>query len=186
MAQKPTYARRTAAPRAAAPKRGYGFKAMSGLIQTRVRGAGEKRGFAVMRLLTHWEEIVGPEMSKLATPVKMGYGREGFGATLTILVTGANAPMVQMQLPQIRERVNGCYGYAAVSRVAITQTAPVGFHEGRTPFDGPAKIEKPPVTEEVKKASADLSDGVEDEGLRQALDLLARNVLSRKDAPERN
>ena len=186
MAQKPTYAKRNAAPRPAARKRGYGFTAMSGLIQTRVKGAGEKRGFAVMRLLTHWEEIVGPDMARLATPVKMGYGREGFGATLTILVTGANAPMVQMQLPQIRERVNGCYGYAAVSRVAITQTAPVGFHEGRTPFDGPPKKEKPPVTAEVKKASADLSDGVEDEGLRQALDLLARNVLSRKDAPERN
>jgi len=186
MAQKPTYAKRSAAPRSAARKRGYGFTAMSGLIQHRVKGAGEKRGFAVMRLLTHWEEIVGPDMARLATPVKMGYGREGFGATLTILVTGANAPMVQMQLPQIRERVNGCYGYAAVSRVAITQTAPTGFHEGRTPFDGPAKKQKPPVTAEVKKASAELSDGVEDDGLKQALDLLARNVLSRKQAQERN
>ncbi len=94
--------------------------------------------------------------------------------------------MVQMQLPQIRERVNACYGYSAISRVAITQTAPVGFHEGRARFEHAPSPEKPAVSEEIKQASAALSDGVEDEGLRRALDTLAQNFLQRHGAQEGN
>ncbi|NNK78783.1 MAG: DUF721 domain-containing protein, partial [Litoreibacter sp.] len=88
-----------------APRRSRGFAAMSGLIQRDVRKAGEKRGFAVMRLLTHWSEIVGEDLAGIAQPVKVGYGREGFGATLTVLTNGPNAPILQTQLPKIRERV---------------------------------------------------------------------------------
>ncbi|MEM7472868.1 MAG: DciA family protein [Pseudomonadota bacterium] len=181
MATKQTYAKSKRAPR-----RGRGFAAMSGLIKTPVKMAGEKRGFAVMRLLTHWEEIAGPDLAKLATPVKMGYSRDGFGATLTILVTGANAPMVQMQLPQIRERVNACYGYSAISRVAITQTAPVGFHEGRARFEHAPVPQAPPVSEKIKQASAEMVEGAQDEGLKQALDALAQNFLKRQGAKEGN
>lgn len=167
-------------------RRGRGFAAMSGLIKTPIKAAGEKRGFAVMRLLTHWAEIVGPDMAKIATPVKVGYARDGFGATLTVLATGANAPMLQMQLPQIREKVNACYGYSAISRVVITQTAPVGFHEGQARFDHGDRPARPPVTEAVKEVSAELAADVEDDGLRTALDQLAQNVLSRERASKRN
>lgn len=177
MAGKTTYSKRGYAPR-----RGRGFAAMSGLIKTPIKTAGEKRGFAVMRLLTHWTEIVGEDMAKMAIPVKIGYSRDGFGAVLTVLVTGANAPMVQMQLPQIRDKVNACYGYSAISRVGITQTAPAGFHEGRAMFDAARKPQKPPVSEEVKRTSAALAGDVENEGLRAALETLAQNVLSRSSA----
>ena len=152
MPTKPTYSKGYTAPR-----RGLGFAAMSGLIQTRVKTAGEKRGFAVMRLLTHWQEIVGEDTAKMTTPVKVGYSRDGFGAVLTVLTTGSNAPLVQMQLPQIRDRVNGCYGYSAISRVVVTQTAPVGFHEGRTAFEAVQEKPKAPVSAEVKKTSAKLA-----------------------------
>lgn len=181
MAGKPTHSKRHNAPR-----RGRGFASMSGLIRRPVKTAGEKRGFAVMRLLTHWTEIVGPDMAKMAIPVKVGYSRDGFGAVLTVLVTGSNAPMVQMQLPQIREKVNACYGYSAISRVAITQTAPVGFHEGRAMFEAAPKQEKPPVSEDVRRTSAALAGDIENEGLRAALEALGQNVLSRKSASKGN
>jgi len=100
----------------------------------------------------------------------------------TVLVTGSNAPMVQMQLPQIRDKVNACYGYSAISKVAITQTAPVGFHEGRAMFEAAPAPQKPPVSEEVKQTSAALAGDVENEGLRSALETLAQNVLSRSSA----
>jgi hypothetical protein len=56
-----------------------GFEAASGLLKTQVRVAGESRGFAVTRLLTHWTEIAGEEMARVTRPVKVGYGREGMG-----------------------------------------------------------------------------------------------------------
>jgi hypothetical protein len=40
---------------------------------------------------------------------------------LVILTTGAQAQMLEMQLPQLREKVNACYGYNAISRIRITQ-----------------------------------------------------------------
>ena len=51
--------------------------------------------------------------------------------------------MVQMQLPKLRERVNACYGYNAISRILLTQTAPTGFAEGQAEF-APAPKPKPP------------------------------------------
>ena len=36
----------------------YGFSRAAALMQTRIRSASEKRGFAVTRLLTHWAEVV--------------------------------------------------------------------------------------------------------------------------------
>ncbi|MEM7719653.1 MAG: DUF721 domain-containing protein, partial [Pseudomonadota bacterium] len=102
-------------------RRKRGFERASALASERIRSASESRGFAVARLLTHWAEIVGPDVAKIARPVDISYGR-GFGATLTVLTTGAQAPMLEMEKERLRDRVNACYGYAAVQKVRITQT----------------------------------------------------------------
>lgn len=161
-------------------RRGHGFRAVAALVQAPVRAAGEARGFAVARLLTHWAEVVGEEVAAMALPVKVGYGREGFGATLTLMTTGAAAPVLQMQLPKIRERVNACYGYNAIARILITQTAPSGFAEGRPAFDGarPAGAPARPVDPAVVAAAHDLAAGIGDAGLRAALEALGQKVLS--------
>ena len=75
-----------------------GFSRAATLMQTSIRHASEERGFAVTRLLTHWTEVVGEATAKIATPVNVSYGKGGMGATLTLLVKAAEAPMVQMAL----------------------------------------------------------------------------------------
>lgn len=176
---------KTAQPKQAVPRRrgSKGFSAMSGLIEGQIRRAGEKRGFAVMRLLTHWAEIVGADTAKMARPVDVGYSRDGFGATLTVLCSGSTAPLVQQMAPQIREKVNACYGYSAISRVRITQTAPVGFHEGQMAFNSGPKPAKPAPAPEVVAASATLARDVESDGLRHALEQLGQNVMVRNSKP---
>lgn len=156
-------------------RRSRGFERASGLVAARVRKAGEGRGFAVARVLTHWDEIVGAETAALARPVKVSYGRDGIGATLTLLCTGAAAPMVQMRLEEIRGKVNACYGYAAISRLKVTQTSAEGLAEAPAAFE-PAPEAPRPGAEDAARAAA---GGVEDPGLRAALELLGRNVLSR-------
>lgn len=160
-------------------RRQKGFEPAARLVGERVRKAGESRGFAVSRLLTHWAEVVGPEIAALARPVKMNYGRGGLGATLTLLATGPNAPLVQMHLPRIREKVNACYGYNAVSRVTVTQTAAQGFAEPAAPFGHAQHPAELPA--EVRAAATRAAEGVTDAGLRGALEALAQNVLSRPD-----
>ncbi|MCV6596310.1 MAG: DUF721 domain-containing protein [Mangrovicoccus sp.] len=123
--------RAPSSPKKPAPykKRRRGFSRAGMLVETQIRQAGESRGFAVSRLLTHWSEIVGEDLAKLCRPLRTNYGRGSFGATLTVLASGAAAPIVQARLPELQERVNACYGYTAISRVKITQTAPEGFGE---------------------------------------------------------
>ena len=58
-----------------------GFKRTATLLGDRIRKAGESRGFAVSRVLTHWAEIVGSDLAQMCRPVEVSYGRGGFGAT---------------------------------------------------------------------------------------------------------
>lgn len=165
-------------------RRKRGFERTASLLTARIREAGEARGFAVTRLLTHWEEIAGAETARVARPVKVSYGRDGgFGATLVLLTTGANAPMLEMQKDRIRERVNGVYGYAAISRIRITQTAPTGFAEGQAQFARPAKPTAATPDPEVAREATAMSADVGDPKLRAALERLAQNVLSRRAGP---
>ena len=155
-----------------------GFEPAFGLMKDAVRAAGESRGFAVARLLTHWAEAVGEDMARKTRPVKIGYGKGGMGATLTLLVKAAEAPMVQMALPQLKDRVNAVYGYAAVSHIHLTQTAATGFAEGQAEFTPTVRPVKPADPALTAKAQA-AADGVTDPTLRSALEQLAQNILTR-------
>jgi hypothetical protein len=158
----------------------YGFKRTSALLQTSIRRASESRGFAQSRLLTHWAEVVGDDIAAIARPVEVSYARQGMGATLTLLTTGAQAPMLEMQKEKLRERVNAVYGYNAIARIRITQTAPVGFAEGQVDFTHRPKEATPPaVAPEMLQAATSLAAPVTDDGLRAALERLARNVLTK-------
>jgi len=156
-----------------------GFARASGLLQSRIRKAGETRGFAVSRLLTHWAEIVGEDVARIARPVNVSYAKGGFGATLSVLTTGAQAPMLEMQKEQIREKVNACYGYNAIARLRITQTAPTGFAEGQAQFDRPAPEAPKAPPPEVVQVARTVAQGVKSDDLRLALERLATNVLTR-------
>ncbi|MCX7889390.1 MAG: DUF721 domain-containing protein [Rhodobacteraceae bacterium] len=164
-----------------ADRRMRGFEPAAGLLRDTLRRAGEARGFAVARVLTHWPEIAGPRTAALCRPVRLRYGREGLGATLTLAVAGAAAPQVQMELPAIRDRVNACYGYNAVARIVLTQApadgpATDGLAEKGAPFR-PAAAPAP--APGVAEAAAGIAAGVGDPDLRRALEALGRNVISR-------
>jgi hypothetical protein len=161
-------------------RRQRGFEPAGGLVKAPVRAVGETRGFAVARLLTHWAEVAGEELAAKTRPVKIGYGKGGMGATLTLLVKAAEAPMVQMALPHLKDRVNAVYGYAAVSHIHLTQTAATGFAEGQADFAHAPKVAPMRAPDPAVLARAhEAADGVADPGLRAALEQLAQNILTR-------
>lgn len=156
-----------------------GFQRTASVLSERIRRAGESRGFAVSRLLTHWAEIAGPEIAGIARPVNISYGRGGLGATLTVLTTGPQAPMLEMQKGGLREKVNAVYGYNAIARVHITQTAPDGFHEGQAMFEHSQKREVSQPDPKIARQAAKAVGPVGNDDLRAALERLGQNVLSR-------
>lgn len=173
MAKKPDMAHGKGKGVSSAKPLAKGFVHVGGLFAQRLRTNAEKRGFAETRLLTQWPEIVGANIASLTRPVSVSYGSGGIGATLTLLADGPHAPELQVQLPAIKERVNASYGYNAISRIKLTQTATSGFGEAAVPFtpNQPAPI----IDTEINTAL----DRIGDTGLRQALDQLGRSVLAR-------
>lgn len=161
-----------------------GFQRTSTLLRDRIRRASETRGFAETRVLTHWAEIVGQDMAAICKPVDVKFGRQGFGATLTVLTTGAQAPMLEMQKEKLRERVNSAYGYNAIAHMRITQTAPIGFSDGQAQFGAaPKPQETPPDPVAVNEAKT-MAAPVGDQDLRHALERLATNVLTKANSKD--
>jgi len=158
-----------------------GFKQTATLLTGRIRQASESRGFAQSRLLTDWTEVAGADIAAIARPVEVSYGRGGVGATLTLLTTGAQAPMLEMQKDQLRQRVNAVYGYNAIARIRITQTAATGFADGQVAFEHrqtkAAPLEPAP---EMAQAAANVVAPVEDETLRAALERLGAHILTKE------
>lgn len=180
MARSPTTPTKAYTP--SPSRRMRGFEPAAGLVKEPIRAVGEARGFPVTRLLTGWPEIAGEALAQVTRPVRCGYGREGFGATLTLLVASAHAPMVQMELPRLKDRVNAAYGYAAISRITLTQTAASGFAEGQAQFLGAPKPAAVPVP--ISPEAAAVAAPVRDENLRAALEALAQNIFNRRKTTE--
>lgn len=169
-------ARSTVPSRPARRKRG--FEAASKLVAAHLRGPLEKRGFSETKLITHWAEIVGEEIAAAAMPVKIRFSRGRLGATLVLLTTGGHAPVLAMQKESICDKVNACYGHLAISEIQITQTAPTGFAEGQVQFSArpkPAAAPSPEILQAAHAAAAPIHDA----RLKEALERLARNVLTK-------
>lgn len=160
-----------------------GFARTSSLLKGRIRDASASRGFAQSRVLTHWEEIAGPDTARISRPVEITYAKGGFGATLVLLTTGSNAPILEMEKEALRARVNAVYGYNAIARIRITQTAPTGFADGKVSFDhAPKKSTRTEAQIEADAATRRDVAPVKDQTLRNALAQLGAHIKSRRQS----
>ena len=161
-------------------KRKRGFVRAGGLIEPQMRTAAAKRGFAQARLRALWGEIAGPEFAGICAPLRLARARGPAGGLLTLAVSGAHAPQLQMLMPLLRERVNAALGPGTVGRIQLTHAAP-GLAESASAFR-PAATAPPPDIGSLKGTLSSIGDG----DLRDALETLARNVLSRNRNPHRS
>lgn len=71
-------------------------------------------------IVAHWSEIVGTEYARHSAPEELRFplGKRS-GGVLKVLVTGAFAPLLRHVEPQVVERANRFFGYAAVARLAL-------------------------------------------------------------------
>lgn len=162
-------------------RRGGAFRQAGADLRPGLTDAAGRRGFAEPEILLRWAEIVGPALAPDCRPVKVVYGRQpALGATLVVENSGPRATEIQHMAPQILERINSFYGYRAIARLRVTQTAPApaGFAEAQPAFDGPA--DSPPPAAAQARAAV-LADGIQDPGLRAVLTRLGGHVLAQND-----
>ena len=164
-----------------------GFKKASVLLRKNIQKVSESRGFAQSRVLTHWSEIVGDEISSVSIPTKVSYRTDGLGATLTILTSGSNGPILEMQKEFIRNKINAVYGYNAVHKIKITQSSPVALI-GKNEASMNIMPKKNKISGKISPSLEKAVNEIDDKNLRQGLEELAINVftkLSNRSSSER-
>jgi hypothetical protein len=123
-----------------------------------------KQGFAATDIVTHWPDIVGPEIAAHAEPIKLQWprrsGEEPEAATLVLRVEGPAAIEVQHLSGVILERINRFFGWFAVRRIAIRQAPLTRRTERRAP-----SAPDPAAVAQVAKNLPEIAD----DGLRDAL-----------------
>ena len=153
--------------------RGRGARAVSELVPA-IGGAAFRRfGFMQNQVVARWAEIVGEQYARHSAPesISFPHGKKN-GGTLKVCVTGAFAPMLRHVEPQVIERVNRFFGYAAVARIAI--------RHGDLPVTAKAP---PPVDQPLSaETSATLRD-IADPDLRASLESLARALSATRGVP---
>jgi hypothetical protein len=159
-----------------AARRGRGFARAGGLISPQMRTAAARRGFLEAKLRALWGEIAGMEIAAVSEPQKLATARGPAGGLLRLSVDGAHAPQLQMMLPQLVERINAALGPGTVGRIQLVQG---GGPRTRTPPPASPARAPAPETADIAEVEPTLSS-IGDDGLRRALETLARNVVSRE------
>ncbi|HTZ79652.1 MAG TPA: DciA family protein [Stellaceae bacterium] len=81
-----------------------------------------KQGLGEAQLVSEWAAVVGAELAASTLPIRLSFPAGGRrNGTLKLRVTSAAALAVQHREPQILERINGFFGYAAVARLVLMQ-----------------------------------------------------------------
>jgi hypothetical protein len=113
-----------AIPAPAERPRGGRARAVSEIVPDVGRLAFRRFGFIQSSVVSRWREIVGERYAHASVPesIRFPQGKRQDG-TLTLLVTGAHAPMMSHVTGVIIERVNRFFGYSAVAKVVIRQGA---------------------------------------------------------------
>jgi hypothetical protein len=171
---------RAPAPRAATPtdgrsRRGGGLRRLPDLLGRVLDPAARRRGLAEAKLLTEWPTIVGPWLATRCQPVRLSHGAGKAGCVLALHVAGTAALELQHSEPQLIERINGFFGYPAVSRLRLVQ-APRPDARARAL---PIEESRLSGAEEAEIATA--VRGIGDPALQAALAGLGRTLKTRRN-----
>ena len=150
-------------------------RAIAELVARLTRRPLGRRGFSEAALVAEWPAIVGPLKGNATLPLKISFPPgERTGGTLHVRVaTGGLATELQHQEPLIVERINGYFGYGAVSRLKISQ--------GHLP---PRPLRRPPAEPPLDAAAEGRLQAaltvVEDAEIRTVLAGLGRRLAARR------
>ena len=167
-----TAAAKTAGVKAAKPyerPRGGPARAIADLMPEIGRTAFRRFGFVQSSVVSRWPEIVGARHARVCSPEAIrfppGEKRDGI---LQLVVVPAHAPLIQMVIPEIIERVNRFFGYSAVARVKLRhgEVQPPQLETRRAP---PSLR---PIPMELGESLRDIGDPE----LRTVLESLARSL----------
>ncbi|MET0180434.1 MAG: DUF721 domain-containing protein [Novosphingobium sp.] len=152
--------------------RGGPARAIADLMPEIGRTAFRRFGFVQSSVVTRWPEIVGERNARACAPesIRFPFGEKRDGI-LQLVVLPAHAPLIQHVVPEIIERVNRFFGYAAVARVKLRQGA-----VERPATAAPGGRAAPPSLRPIPIELGDSLRDIGDPELRAVLESLARSL----------
>jgi hypothetical protein len=150
------------------------------LIGKALEKSCRRRGFAAADLVVDWPDIVGERYAGRVQPLRVDWPRVPEGAvdgeqkpaTLVVQTDGATALLLTNEVPQVIERINGFFGWAAIGRIRILQRPLT------PPKRTPPKKPRPLTAEEERELEAKLA-AVRGTRLGEALEKLGRAVIAK-------
>lgn len=153
------------------PRRIGGPRAIADLMPRIGDAAFRRFGFIQASIVTRWAEIVGQKYAEITAPesIRFPAGKKD-GGTLFLTVAHGFAPIIQHVQPEIIERVNRFFGYAAIAKLTMKPGTVARAEPARRP--PPANLKPVPV---------ELGDSLRDIGdpeLRAVLESMARGLAN--------
>jgi hypothetical protein len=139
---------------------------------------------ALGRILSHWESIVGSDMSSKAQPVKLHYRKpktrgEKPQASLDIGANSADAALLHYQKDLILERLNQIFGDNWITSIRFVHVA---ANSSADDWNGYKAKKNAPLSSEEQQRIAPALEAIEDEDLRKILEKLGQGILRKKGA----
>ena len=100
------------------------LRRLSTMVEPLIEPALLKRGFAINRLVSHWQDIVG-DIAVWCRPARISFpkGSQRDG-TLNLQIASGRGPQAQAMSAEIINLVNTAFGYQAISRITLVQSLP--------------------------------------------------------------
>ena len=98
------------------------MKRLSNMIDPMIAPSAKARGFAIGRIVSHWNAIVG-DASSWCRPDAISFPRDSrTDGTLRLQIASGRGPQAQAMSDVIIDRVNANFGYRAISQISLIQT----------------------------------------------------------------
>lgn len=153
-----------------------GPKQLSHAVSQVTRNSCSKKFVSLGRILNHWDQIMGEEMSKYAQPVKIQYRkpktrREKPSATLEIAAPSAQASLLHYQVDLILERINRIFGERWITAIRFVH---IPANMSKKPS---FRNQKPRITAQDKNKLNGMLENISDPDMRLRLESLGQAML---------
>lgn len=136
----------------------------------------EKFGKVYVEILQNWPYIIGTRYAEIAKVASLKYIKNPNAdnqSILTVICPSAHMPILQMQSPQVLNRINGYFGYNAVVQIKyIAETQRVAKPKPK-PIPQPLK-------QEYNQKINNLTQAIENDNLKSALRKLGESLYLAK------
>lgn len=136
-----------------------------------------RKFIAIGRIVTHWSEIMGPDLAQKTQPLKIHYrkarrkGDKGT-ATLDVAASSANASLLVMKKGVLLEKMNQIFGEAWITDIKFVHTAANNPNNS-----GKIKKNKKALSLEEKNTLNSMLDMVEDSEIKERLERFGQAFL---------